>query len=165
MRQIHPFHLTLAISSTSTALVLNGPNSNLTSLVGNSFDCWPMETPTDKAPIYTDCTDAIKRLPSFVDTGSFHLGDPSDPFQLPMEKTSGTCTARIELRGSSRARCSWLTVRSHMYRLNTKCFGWSTGNQGGGAEISGQTPRFIDRIFATLEYSGVLGTDWNLTIA
>lgn len=113
-----------------------------------------------------DCHLAINQLPQLEGFNPFHNGDPDDPFKLPMERTSRTCTVRVELRGSSKVASSCAQIVTSTRILNIKCFYRLMRSQAGSVEFAGGIRADITgRLFATLEYADVLDREGNLTSA
>lgn len=166
MCQLHP-HLLLIMFHVFNAFALNLPNTTVTSL--SAFDerfCWPKRSMFSKAPKFKDCDHAINQLPQLEGFNPFHNGDPDDPFKLPMERTSRTCTVCVELRGSSKVASSWAQIVTSTLILNIKCFYRLMRSQAGSVEFAGGIRADITgRRFATLEYADVLDREGNLTSA
>lgn len=117
--------------------------------------CDPKENPSRPSPLFTDCTAAIALLPPLTASSPFHNGPPDDPFQLPVEKTSGTCTVRVELRGSSRVVSSWARIVASLRILNIVCLWGGDWNEAGITEIvGGVRMEKVGRLFAVLEFAG-----------
>jgi hypothetical protein len=100
-QQLHAF-LVLSTVLLSETCAMNLPQLNVTSLAAISQrDCFPHKSFQRQSLLIDDCILAINELPQIYFDGSFHNGAPYDPFRLPLERTTHTCTIDIELDGSS----------------------------------------------------------------
>lgn len=162
----HLLHLIFAVSHLCKALTTIIPTSNLTSLPATGdYSCIPKTSILTKAPSLKDCRNAINQLPRIGGMGSFHNGPPDDPFMLPVEKTVGTCTVRVEMQhqGSSREAFSWLLIVEATLRLSKQCLtSWLAPEPGAGCFI-----RFgkHGRVIATVGYYRVVSDAENAETA
>lgn len=116
-------------------LSINHP-TNLTSNLHDNLSCIDLVNPFAHRPKYADCTLAIRQLPQIPAVDSFHNRGPDDPFKLPVERTVGSCSVRVELyAASSTVAASWAGVSTRANTLNRMCLqmtfpmykgGWAT---------------------------------------
>lgn len=146
-------YLSFIICLPSYALTILNTPSNLTSLTTHSdYGCIPKTTRFARSPALADCLTAIGELPRFRGPGSFHNGLPDDPFELPVQKTVGSCIVRVELQheGSSREAYSWLLLVEATASLSRECLtSWLWPDRGVGVRAQLGKHR---RIVVTVRY-------------
>lgn len=143
----------LSFSPTASTLTLSPQNSTSPLLLPGVY-CLPWSPFYSHRLEHADCQLAIAQFPSTSDIGRFHRGAPDDPFQLPRERTVGTCTVRVELEGSKSDPLSWEEIVVQATRVAFWCRypslnGKSPWNKGGGVRVGPN-----ERIIAILESSG-----------
>ena len=97
-------------------------HTNLSSEINESSGCVDLTNPFEKRAKYTDCKFAIRQLPEYDEMGAFHNTGPTDPFKLPVIKTSSSCTVEVELRaGSGTTRGMWKEISDLAFEVNRDC--------------------------------------------
>ncbi len=135
----HKLALIFVICLPFNALTMFNPPSNLTSFTADAdYRCIPKSRRFERNPALTDCLTAIGQLPRIDGADCFHNGPPDDPYKLPVMKTVGTCTVRVEMQheGSSREAFNWFILVTATARLSRECLtSWLWPDRGVGALI------------------------------
>lgn len=124
MTLVHQIIAVLVICLSLKALAASNSTLNLTSLSADcEYDCIPKSSFFTKRPKFTDCVDAIIKLPRIDGYGSFHNGPPDDPYRLPVRESLRTCVISVEMvhQGSSREAFDWFFLVQATVTLAREC--------------------------------------------
>lgn len=141
-----PLKLLLAIyvlfvihNHASRTLPLNATelNKELTA-VKTGVNCWPPTIRASRLADTRDCLQVALLLPEGADPGIFHIGNPSDSFQLPVAMTYKSCAVTVSMAGTNFDRSSWDHISYSASQMVAIC---STGQypigQSGGVMYVG----------------------------
>lgn len=129
--------------------------TNLTSISNDYLNCVSSLSPFSNRGHYSDCTLAIRQLPSDPAMGTFHNRGGDDFFKLPVQKTVTSCTVRVELyAATSTAAASWEGIGARAQTLNRFCLQTTFPIYKGGWAVFAKDQRIVISLSYPSEFSG-----------
>lgn len=153
----------ISVPPISLTSIVNQPSFKFDSGIGV---CDPPPISTETCPTFSDCGNAIRRLPNDFDKGTFHTDGQKDTFRLPIYESWGSCIVAVVLGGRETVtdKSSWLEISLAAIELNEVC---RVGEITGGKIMAGATNKIwikLDKVDFTTTPNGEKEWDWGVGI-
>ena len=138
-------HHFITLSLLLPAISTRSTNITTPSNPATSYRCYPLRVFALRLGLVQNCAGAILSLPQDAQPVSFHSAGPSDVGRLPITRTCGDCTVKVELIDSEEVS-TWTAVNLVASLLMTACIdislntpytgGYASAGNGGRVKVT-----------------------------